>query len=164
MFMTQADFKAPIVGVNPKKRRITKTFLKLNRFLVNCLSTTPSTEKGQGSVWPLKQPGSAYAAYPWSRFPIFHEQRHRRVKVNERDLSFHLNSYFDFNKKIWKSGFFEIRESSWGIADGASSSGDYKFPVLGHGFSIDFRVFCHQQTVSALIFKTERRYNNVLPK
>ena len=70
-----------------------------------------------------------------SKFPKFHEGR--RVKKNERDISFFLNANYDFKNRIWKSGFFKIQDEDWeslGIIDGAG----YKYPILGDGFSKKF--------------------------
>ena len=64
------------------------------------------------------------------RFPIFEELQRRRVVQNDRDITFHFNTYFDFDKEIWMSGFFKIQDTDWAITDD-ESGGDYKFPVLG---------------------------------
>ena len=50
----------------------------------------------------------------------------------EKDITFFLDTNFDFGKNIWKSGFFQIQEDDWEITDYA----EYKYPILGNGFKI----------------------------
>lgn len=64
-----------------------------------------------------------------SKIPEF-EQGRRRRKTNDRDIDFFLNSDFDFEKQIWKSGFFKIHEKDWAISD----TREYRYPILGIGF------------------------------
>ena len=63
-----------------------------------------------------------------SKFPIF---KSRRLKKIEKDITFFLNTNFDFEKNIWKSGFFKIQEHDWEITDKT----EYKYPILGNGFT-----------------------------
>ena len=65
-----------------------------------------------------------------SKFPIF--QKGRRHKKIEKDITFFLDTNFDFVKNIWKSGFFQIQDDDWEITDNA----EYKYPILGNGFKL----------------------------
>ena len=58
----------------------------------------------------------------------------RRMNGNDRDIEFFLNSDFDFQKQIWRSGFFKIQEKDWAIAKTPA----YKYPILGNGFKTKF--------------------------
>ena len=49
-----------------------------------------------------------------------------RVKANERDFVFFLNSQFNFQSQVWKSGFFKIKEKDWVKSDTV----EYKYPIL----------------------------------
>ena len=80
-----------------------------------------------------------------SKFPIF--QKGRRLKKIEKDISFFLDTNFDFVKNIWKSGFFQIQEDDWEITD----NGEYKYPILGNGFK-----FLQVNIGSLMFFDDER--------
>ena len=73
LLMTQVDLEAIRECENLKKGQIFATFLKLNRFLVNCSSTTRSTERGQGSVGRLdsaQMSHSSCSAYDMLHIPV----------------------------------------------------------------------------------------------
>ena len=53
----------------------------------------------------------------------------RRVNISERNFRFFLNSQFDFSKKIWRSGLFNLKKKDWAMSD----TDEYKFPILGGG-------------------------------
>ena len=53
----------------------------------------------------------------------------RRVNTSERNFRFFLNSQFDFSKKIWMSGLFNLKTNDWAMSD----TDEYKFPILGGG-------------------------------
>ena len=59
-----------------------------------------------------------------SRFPIL--KKKRRDKKTHREITFFLNSHFNFEKKIWKSGLFKINDEDWA----ESKTSDIKFPIL----------------------------------
>ena len=65
-------------------------------------------------------------------------QQERRPKKIERDMQFFLNSEYDFEKKIWKSGFFKIQQQDWEISPNII---DYRFPILGIGQEPNFNDF-----------------------
>ena len=78
-----------------------------------------------------------------SKIPGF-EQGRRRQKNNDRDINFFLNSDFDFEKQIWKSGFFKIQEKDWAIAD----TQEYKYPILGMGFTTEITFYAYSIATS----------------
>ena len=66
----------------------------------------------------------------WSTIPGSGHGQGRRLKANDRDIEFFLNSDFDFQKQIWWSGFLKIPQKDWAIAN----TPVYKYPILGNGF------------------------------
>ena len=68
-------------------------------------------------------------------------------KKIEKDITFFLDTNFDFVKNIWKSGFFQIQEDDWEITD----NGEYKYPILGNGFK-----FLQVNIGSLMFFDDER--------
>ena len=61
-----------------------------------------------------------------NRLMIPSSKNWRRVKVNERDFVFFLNSQFNFQSQVWKSGLLKIKENDWAKSDTV----EYKFPIL----------------------------------
>ena len=49
------------------------------------------------------------------------------LKVSDyKDYSFHISAEYDFDKRIWKSWWFEIERDFWKD----SGVNDYKYPIL----------------------------------
>ena len=61
------------------------------------------------------------------QFPIFQTLRRQNNPDNHREITFFLNSHFNFENKIWKSGLFKIHDEDWKI----SETNEHKFPILG---------------------------------
>ena len=63
-----------------------------------------------------------------NKFPIFHDKR--RIASDDKKLPFFISITYDYSRRIWKSGFFEIDQNYWD----ASYDYDYRFPIEGNGF------------------------------
>ena len=63
-----------------------------------------------------------------SRSPIIYQNSIKDpLKVSDhKDYSFHISAKYDFDKRIWKSWWFEIERDFWKD----SGLNDYKYPIL----------------------------------
>ena len=62
-------------------------------------------------------------------FPILRDRFRHAKQSDEKHFKFYISAQYNFQKKSWKSWYFELQSSQWYD----TNTTEYRFPLLGVG-------------------------------